>query len=126
MRPLQPWPWMALLLIAGCRTPTTAAHLTRENREWMVRQQCRYIRPDMALSDANELFGWGAKFDQGDWYWTDSRRFIVHTGDAYRIVECYDFYRFVHYHKLVEKPGVFMEHIPTRDADGNPINGAQE
>jgi hypothetical protein len=80
----------------------------------------------MALSDANELFGWGAKFDQGTWYWTDSRRFVVNTGDAYRIVACYDFYRFVQYHKLVGKPGVFTEPIPTRNEDGDLINGAQE
>ena len=100
------------MLLAGCAGM----------RERRVQELCRFIRPDMMLSDANELFGWDAQFDSGDWYWTDSRKFVVHSGHQYRIVEAYDFYRLKHHHKLIDRPGVFERDIPKIESEGVPID----
>jgi hypothetical protein len=100
------------MLLTGCLS-------TREQR---VRKLCRFIRPDMMLSDANELFGWQAKFDTGDWYWTNSRRFIVHCGNRQRIVEVYDSYRLKSYHKMIDRPGVFERDFPRADSEGNAVS----
>jgi hypothetical protein len=99
-------------------TLVSCAKSLEDAAEW----KCRYIRPDMNLADANNLFGWNAEGDSGSWYWTDTRKCIVLTGHEYRIVEVYDFYRFKHYHKLLEQDGVFEVDIPTEDEQGNPIN----
>jgi len=91
-----------------------------------VKRLCKYVRPDMPLSDANELFGWDAEFDQGAWYWTDSRRFVVNTGNQYMIVHTYDFYRYTTYYKLLNQDGVFQREIPKYSENGEPINYWQE
>ena len=82
-----------------------------DSRDERVHRLCKYIRPDMPLSDATDLFGWSPKFDDGSWYWTEERKFIVHTGYEYRIVEVYDFYRLLHYHKSLKREGVFVRKI---------------
>ena len=87
-----------------------------------MERHCKYLRPDMAISDANDLFGWDAEFDSGGWFWTDKRKCVVNTGNDHMIVAVYDFYRFKRYRKLLDRPGVFESEIPTEDAHGNPIN----
>ncbi|GEM_PF-5450215 len=115
------------LLTNACRSPQAKqAQLSESEREARVQQLSKFIRPDMPLADANELFGWEASFDQGSWYWTDSRRFIVNTGSEYRIVHCLDFYRYVSYHKLIDQEGVFEKEIPKYNENGDPINFWQE
>ncbi|MDX2412990.1 MAG: hypothetical protein QNK16_11490 [Woeseiaceae bacterium] len=99
------------VLVSACAT----------SREAIVGKNCKYIRPDMTLADANELIGWEPENTDGSWYWTDRKRCVVHIGDG-KIVEVLDFVRFKHYHKLVGEPGVYERDIETEGTGGDPIN----
>lgn len=97
----------------------TACSQSSENH---VRDMCMYLRPDMTLEDANRLIGWQATNNDASWHWTDRNKCIVLVNPQNQIMEVLDFYRYKHYHKLLEKPGVFERDIETTDQQGNPIN----
>ena len=91
------------------------------DQEEQVHSKCKYLRPDMYLSDASDLLGWEPNHGLESYTWTATGKCTLYLDEDSRIVEVYDSYRCKHYFKRPNMPGVFERDLPIEDDYGNDV-----